>query len=103
MSVLEKLWRGALTPCDGVVKEGSEYQKLHSESTRDEERFREELTPEVRDTYDAFCERRLLLANMAECDAFIQGFRLGMLIAMETLGENSPLFQSDEPDKTCQG
>ena len=51
MLVLDKLWRGEISPSNTHVKRGSEYSKLLKDLGKREEAIQEELTEEGRDLF----------------------------------------------------
>lgn len=87
MTILENLWYGNIAPYVRSVKHGSEYEKMVAAFIDFEGIFTAELSTEGKRAYTEYCKLSDALSDIAECDAFIKGFRLGAGLMLETLSE----------------
>ena len=88
MLVLDKLWRGEISPSNTHVKRGSEYSKLLKDLGKREEAIQEELTEEGRDLFTDIQDLQIELSARESQEAFTQGFRLGVCLLLDALSEN---------------
>lgn len=84
MTVLEDLYYGNLQPCD--VKQSAEVRRKLSAMTAAEEKLTAAMPNDIlsNKVVDAFNMQTELIA-LCERDAFIDGFRLGVKLMLETL------------------
>lgn len=84
MTVLEDLFYGNIQPCD--VKQSAELRRKLSAMTAAEEKLMETISDDTQRTevLEMFNKQTELIA-LCECDAFIDGFRLGARLMIETL------------------
>lgn len=87
MKVLEELWMGNIHPCDRVVKQGTEYERLQREAQKAYDRFEAMLTPDIKDAYNAYTEVNLQLTCISDADIFAKGFRLGVKLLLAGICE----------------
>lgn len=87
MYSIDKLWKFGLCPSERGFKEGSEYARVLRASNEVESKFWEELSQEGKKAYDAHTDLLNELNSIAECDAFVQGFRLGARLILDVIGE----------------
>ena len=97
MFVLEDLWNGKITPNERGFREGSEYAKLMTQATETADIFYKELSPVGKRAYDTLCGIENKLADIAECDSFIRGFRLGAGMILDVIEDRKlPMIQRNE-------
>ena len=84
MTVLEDLFYGNIQPCD--VKQSAELRRKLSAMTEAEEKLMETISDDTQRTevLEMFNKQTELIA-LCERDAFIDGFRLGARLMIETL------------------
>lgn len=87
MLILDKLWNGKIRPCERYVLENSPYAKLTHESVELMHTLRAAMSPELKQQYDTYCDMQMELEKISEEDAFIQGFRLGVRLLLDVMGE----------------
>ena len=87
MYTIDKIWKTGYSPSERYFKEGSEYAKVLKAATEEESKFWGELSPEGKKAYDEHTYKLSELNGIAECDAFVQGFRLGARLMLDAIGE----------------
>ena len=87
MYILEDLWNGDITPSERVIRTGSQYAQLQKQLVAAEEDFRKELSPEGKAAYDTFCRKQAELSEIAECDCFIRGVRVGARLLLDIVAD----------------
>ena len=87
MYTIDKLWKTGFNPSERYFKEGSEYAKVLKEANAEENKFWAELSQEGKRAYDEHGYKLAALNSIAECDAFVQGFRLGARIILDVIGD----------------
>ena len=99
MYALEDLWRGKITPSERGYRNGSQYAELMKQANEASDIFYKELSPVGKRAYDALCTAENKMADLAEFDSFSRGFRLGMGLLLDAIGENGlPMVQRHEMD-----
>ena len=92
MLVLDKLWRGEISPYNTHIKKGSEYSQVMKELSRQEAAIQEELTEKGRDLFTDIQDLQIDLSARETQEAFTQGFRLGMCLLLDALSDNDGDF-----------
>ena len=87
MYILEDLWNGNVAPADRVIRTGSEYAQLQKQMVAAEDAFRKELSTEGKKAYEEFCRKQAGMAEIAECDSFIRGVRVGARFLLDIVGD----------------
>ena len=83
--ILEKLWYGNVAPAERMIRKGSRYSKLQKQLVAAEDALREVLTPEGKKFYEDICRKQTEMAQIAECDSFIRGVRIGARLALDIM------------------
>ena len=94
MYVLDKLWRGEITPSERLVRPGSDYQKTANQRNAEMKRLLELLTPEAKEQLEAVETLRYDMNMLSEEDVFICGFRLGARLMLDVMGTHPGQFQT---------
>ena len=94
MYVLRELWRGEISPTDRRVRQGSEYQQRAAEVRKQMMELAAMLSPEVKERMDTINDQKHDLSMMAEEDMFIYGFRLGVRMILDVMGNYEGQFCS---------
>lgn len=84
MNILKKLFYGNLTPYE--YEQSAETQELSDTVLDDEDRLLKNLPDSeqtLKDKLQDVLERRISLMALAERDAYIEGFKLGVKLATE--------------------
>jgi len=94
MFVLDKLWRGEITPSERLVRSGSDYQKTSSQRNAEMKRLLDLLTPEAKEQLETVETLRYDMNMLSEEDVFICGFRLGARLMLDVMGAYEGQFQT---------
>ena len=89
MGVLEKLWFGNVNPNERKLLPSNKQYELVKLIVQHEEAILPTLTVQVKDTCEKLRECRSELTSLVECEAFVEGFRLGAKIMLEMIGEDN--------------
>ena len=96
MYVLDKLWRGEITPSERLVRSGSDYQKVSSQRNAEMKRLLELLSPEATEQLEIVETLKYDMTMLSEEDVFICGFRLGARIILDVIGTHQGQFQAGQ-------
>ena len=97
MYVLDKLWRGELSPNEPCVRYGSEYSEIRHKATELSKAIVSGLSEEGKRMYQEYQELRERMAYISEEDMFVNGFRIGVGLLLDAIGpENSQFVRYHE-------
>ena len=85
MHILEDLWYGNAAPSERTIRTGSRYEKLQKQLVAAEDALREELSPDGKNAYEKICRKQTEMAQIAECDSFIRGVRIGARLVLDIM------------------
>ncbi len=85
MYVLDKLWRGTLSPSEEYLNAGSEYDALRKDLLKKEKRITEELSDYGQQLFHEYQEIRAQMTAISEEEAFVTGFRMGVGIILDSI------------------
>lgn len=85
MSILEELWYGNIDPMEAVGSGGPYYKELMGLMAKNREKIAEKLDEEIQEVFETYDDNIREMDAIAEKEAFIYGFRLGMRLATEAL------------------
>lgn len=85
MYVLDKLWRGTLSPSEKYFNAGSEYDALRKDLLKKEKRITEELSDDGQKLFLEYQEIRAQMTAISEEEAFVAGFRMGVGIILDSI------------------
>ena len=92
MYVLDKLWRGKLSPNEQCIVHGSEYSDLRSKAVQLEKKILSGLSDEGKRTLQEYQELRDQMAYISEEDMFVNGFRTGVGLLLDAVGTYDSQF-----------
>ena len=92
MYVLDKLWRGELSPSEQCVNHGSEYSQLHHKSAQMCAQFHSRISDEEKRLFQEYQELRERMAYISEEDMFVNGFRIGVGLILDAIGTYESQF-----------
>ena len=92
MYVLDKLWRGELSPSEQCVNHGSEYSELHHRSSQIGSRIRSRMSDEEKRLFQEYQELRERMVYISEEDMFVNGFRIGVGLILDAVGTYDSQF-----------
>ena len=87
MYVLEDLWNGGFSPSERLFRDGSRYAELMHLTTDDQDVFWKDLTPEGKKAFNAYYQKQMEMANIAEEDSFVRGVRFGVGLILDVVGD----------------
>ena len=96
MYILEKLWRGDLSPSTQFIRSGSDYQSNQKKIADLESKVMQELTPEGQEQFQAFLQLVSENHGIENQENYISGFRSGARIILDVVGENKGQLYSIE-------
>ena len=85
MNILEELWYGNIDPMEAIGSGGHYYKELMGLMTKNREKVAEKLDAEMQEVLETYDDNIREMDSIAEKEAFIYGFRLGMQLAAESL------------------
>ena len=92
MFVLDKLWRGELSPSEPCVKYGSEYSELRHKATQLSGQIVSTLSDEGKRMFQEYQELRERMSYISEEDMFVNGFRTGVGLLLDAVGTYDSQF-----------
>ena len=92
MYLLDRLWRGDISPTERYIRPDSEYKRKSKEFCDVAERLREQLSPERKQLWDDIDRLRADMTMLSEEDIFIYGFRLGARMILDVVGDYKGQF-----------
>jgi len=98
MYVLEKLWRGEISPMERPLRRGSEYHQKIVEICGKMDALLEALPPAAKAQVEELDDLKTDLSLLAEKDSFLYGFRMGARTMLDILGEYEGQFR-DLPER----
>lgn len=85
---LEELYYGNITPCDRQVEPGSDLQRVMEKAEKCEEKLTARLKDEEKSLLLNLLNAQNEISSTLAIEKFILGFRLGMMLAVESFDEN---------------
>ena len=92
MYVLDKLWRGKLSPNEQCCHYGSEYSNLRDKWSQKGKLISAELTEEGKKRFQEYQELQERLSAISEEDMFTNGFRIGVGLILDAVGSYESQF-----------
>ena len=92
MYVLDKLWRGKLSPSEPCCNYGSEYSNLRSQWLQMSKLIAAELPEDSNRRFQEYQDLWEQLSAISEEDAFIYGFRIGVGLILDATGTYESQF-----------
>lgn len=92
MYILDKLWRGKLSPSEQCVNYGSEYCNTQDIAHSKERKISAELSEEGKRLFQEYQELQERLSAISEEDMFVNGFRIGVGLILDAIGTYESQF-----------
>ena len=92
MFVLDKLWRGKLSPSEQCVLHGSAYSLLRDKRLHLEKLISAELSEEGKKRFQEYQDLLERLSAISEEDSFINGFRIAVGLILDATGTYESQF-----------
>lgn len=96
MNILKELWYGNIQPNEFPRERSEKRQKLIKLLSRHSNTLDTMLTEEQKAVLDKYRECNTELSCLDECEVFIRGFQLGMMIAVEVLRDGDMTIPAPE-------
>ena len=85
MGILHQFYNGEIIPYERSCPRHPDYDRLCEEACRMEDQIKELLPEEERDFYERALNRRLDEVYLENEQAFVDGYRLGVLLLLDVL------------------
>ena len=85
MSIIDELWYGNISPCDGGAKKESEYAELLGYVARHKDELQKRLNGEEKEILEKLIDCTNEMYGISEREAFAQGFTLGARLVIEVM------------------
>ena len=92
MFVLDKLWRGKLSPSEQCCNYGSEYSDLSSALFRIGKQLSSVLSDEERQLFQKYQATQEKMIAISEEDSFCNGFRIGVGLILDAISTYESQF-----------
>lgn len=92
MYVLDKLWRGKLSPNEQCIVHGSEYSDIRHKATQLSKQIVSSLSDEVKQKFQEYQDLREQMCYISEEDMFVNGFRIGVGLLLDAVGPYDSQF-----------
>ena len=92
MYVLDKLWRGTLSPNEQCVVHGSEYSDFRYKATQLSKQFVATLSEDGKRMFQEYQDLREQMAYISEEDMFVNGFRIGVGLILDAVSTYDSQF-----------
>ena len=93
MYVLDKLWRGDLTPSEKFVRQGSEYRDKQLRISQIADQITGELSQKGQELFQEYLNAQMELQNIEDQETFIEGFRMGAGLLLDVVTDYKGAFQ----------
>ena len=85
MGIIDELWYGNISPCDGGAKKGSECSELIGYVARHKDELQKRLNGEEKEILEKLIDCTNEMYGISEREAFAQGFTLGARLIIEVM------------------
>ena len=92
MYVLDKLWRGTLSPSKQCCNYGSEYSNLRTELCQQERLILTELTEDGTRSFRKYQLIQEQMSAISEEDVFVNAFRIAVGLILDAIGTYDSQF-----------
>ena len=92
MYVLDKLWRGKLSPHEQCFNYGSEYNTLYQAMNAKATEIAACLSEEGKQLFQGYQAIRDQMSAISEEDVFVNGFRIGVGLMLDAVGTYESQF-----------
>ena len=92
MYVLDKLWRGKLSPSEPCCHYGSEYSNLRDIWIHKGKLISAELSEDGKKLFQEYQDLQERLSAISEEDMFTNGFRIGVGLILDAIGNYESQF-----------
>ena len=93
MYVLDKLWRGDLTPSEKFVRQDSEYRNKQLHMNQIADQITEKLDQKGQALFREYLISQMELQYMEDQETFIEGFRMGAGLILDVVTDYKGAFE----------
>lgn len=86
MRILEELWCGT-TNDSRVLKDNAKLVELLDLLSKNSDNLMENLSKKEKETFEKYKDCGAEIGQIVECENFIKGFRMGVLMMIEVVGD----------------
>lgn len=90
MFFIEEQWNGNIRPNQKAIRKDSQYHKLIHNLSCETAKFLEDMSTEQKKQFDDMSLKQAELYNIESRETFIEGFRLGVGLVLDAIGEYKP-------------
>ena len=92
MYVLDKLWRGTLSPNEQCIVHGSEYSDIRHKAAQLNKQIVSMLPDDGQRMLQEYQDLREQMSYISEEDMFVNGFRIGVGLLLDAVGTYESQF-----------
>lgn len=92
MYVLDKLWRGKLSPSEQCVNADSEYSRLRRSLIQKGKELNAALSEDGKRLFEEYQEIQMQMCSISEEDVFVNAFRIGVGMILDATGTYESQF-----------
>ena len=92
MYVLDKLWQGKISPNEQCIVHGSEYSDIRHKATQLSKQLVSCLSEEGKRVFQEYQELREQMCYISEEDCFVNGFRTGVGLILDSVSTYDSQF-----------
>lgn len=96
MFVLDRLWKGEISPCERCYREHGQAQKLSKELSDKSGMLNSLMPEELRKLWDDYTTTWDKLEWFSTQDAYFEGIRFGILLMLDVLSGNNENYINKE-------
>ena len=98
MYVLDKLWRGKLSPHEQCIIHGSEYSDLRQSMLNKGKQISAGLSEDGKRVFQEYQELQERMSEISEEDVFFNAFRIGVGLLLDAVGPYESQFDRTHED-----
>ena len=95
MHILEEFWYGNINPAERPFQRQRKFDKTFRLLTQNEEKLLENLNEHEKELFDKFKACYDEMMQIAECQTFIKGFKLGARFVVACFENDRDIFDED--------
>ena len=92
MYLLDKLWRGDITPSERYIRPNSEYSELRHKAAQLGKQITDSLSDDGKRMLQEYQDLREQMCYISEEDSFVNGFRIGVGLLLDAIGSYDSQF-----------
>ena len=92
MYVLDKLWQGKLSPNEQCIQHGSEYSEIRHKAVQLSNQIISSLSDDGKRIFQEYQDLRERMCYISEEDCFVNGFRIGVGLLLDSIGTYDSQF-----------